>query len=140
MLRDRREIVHPDLIDLHSVLLRKIKLPKRYSITKKTWEKALVLFCNGAGAMIHEGMNLKNLGYSSLNVHVKLEILKGLFEAQFEWNDNLRKVIDDLPTEALRNDPTGRDIEGNFYWTQVNYNRCLVWITKISNSKKISNF
>ena len=121
MLRDRREIVHPDLIQLHSVLLRKIKLPKRYSITKKTWEKALVLFCNGAGAMIHEGMDLKNLGYSSLNVNVKLEILRGLLEAQFEWNENLRKVIDDLPTEALRNEPTGRDIEGNLYWTQVNH-------------------
>ena len=119
MLCDTSDTVHPDLVQLHAVLLKKIKLSKKLIITKKSWMKGLILFCNGAGGMIYEGMELQNLGYSQLSVTVKLEMLKVLMESQFDWNELVRALVDDLPVEAMRNEPTGKDIDGQRYWTQV---------------------
>lgn len=121
MLCDTNETVHPDLVQLHAVLLKKIKLSKKLIITKKSWIKGLILFCNGAGGMIYEGLELQNVGYSQLSVNVKLEMLKVLMESQFDWNELVRALVDDLPVEAMRNEPTGKDIEGQRYWTQVKY-------------------
>ena len=132
MLCDHSDIIHPDLVHLHTVLLKRVKLSKKLIITKKSWEKGLILFCNGAGGMIYEGLEVQNLGYSQVSVSVRLELLKGLMESQFDWNELVRALVDDLPVEALRNEPTGKDIDGNIYWTQVcviYYNFCPVKTT-----------
>ena len=39
------ETVPADLVHLHTVLLRRIALPKKITITKWTWEKGLNLYC-----------------------------------------------------------------------------------------------
>ena len=110
---------HSDLIKLHTNLLRKTKLPKKTLITKKTWENVLVLFCQTTGGMAEEGLELQKNGYSQLNLSLRLEILKTLMESQFDWNERIRMLVDDLPAETLRYEPTGRDIDGKIYWTQV---------------------
>ena len=119
MICDNSDTVHPDLVQLHTVLLKKIKLSKKLIITKKSWIKGLILFCNGAGGMIYEALEIQNLGYSRLSVSAKLELLKVLMESQFDWNELVRALVEDLPVEALRNEPSGRDIDGQRYWTQV---------------------
>ena len=88
-------------------------------ITKKTWENALTLFCHTTGGMTEEGVELQKLGYTQISLNLRLEILKNLMESQFDWNERIRMLCDDLPVEALRNEPTGKDIEGKIYWTQV---------------------
>merc|ERR1712013_358384 len=37
----------------------------------------------------------------------------------FDWNERIRVLVDDLPAEILRYEPTGRDIDGKIYWTQI---------------------
>lgn len=121
MINARGNEAHLDLIKLHTNLLRKTKLPKRTLITKKTWENVLVLFCQTTGGMPEEGSRLQKVGYCQLNLSLKLEILKTLMESQFDWNERIRVLVDDLPAEILRYEPTGRDIDGKIYWTQVSF-------------------
>ena len=123
MVCDPNVDIHMDLIQLHMDLLKKIKLSKNNSkkiyITKRSWENALVLFCNGPGSMVDVGTEIQNSGYSRVSLNIRLDILKHLMESQFEWNEPLRFLVDDLPVEVLRNEPTGRDIHGKTYWTQA---------------------
>ena len=124
MICDTNIDIHIDLIQLHMDLLKKIKLVKNNSkkiyITKRSWETALVLFCNGTGNMTEIGEFIENDGYSRASISMRLVILKQLMESQFEWNEPLRFLVDDLPVENLRIEPTGRDMQGKVYWTQVN--------------------
>lgn len=119
MISDHENEPHSDLIKLHTNLLRKTKLPKKTLITKKTWENALILFCHTTGGMVGEGLELQKLGYAQISLSLRLEILKNLMESQFDWNERIRMLVDDLPVEALRHEPTGKDIEGKIYWTQI---------------------
>jgi len=103
-------------------LLKKIKLVKNNSkkiyITRRSWETALVLYLNG-NDMVEIGTEIENDGYSRASIHVRLDILKHLMESQFEWNEPLRFLVDDLPIDNLRIQPTGQDINGMTYWTQI---------------------
>jgi len=119
MLSDHENEPHSDLIKLHTNLLRKTKLPKKTLITKKTFENALVFFCHTTGDMVEEGLELQKLGYTQISLSLRLEILKNLMESQFDHNERIRMLVDDLPVEALRREPTGTDIEGKIYWTQI---------------------
>ena len=119
MISDQENEPHTDLIKLHANLLRKTKLPKKTLITKKTWENALIMFCHSTGSMVCEGIELQKLGYAHISLSLRLEILKNLMESQFDWNERIRMLVDDLPVEKLRCEPTGTDIEGKIYWTQV---------------------
>jgi len=119
MISDHDNEPHSDLIKLHTNLLRKTKLPKKTLITKKTWETALILFCHTTGGMVGEGLELQKLGYAQISLSLRLEILKNLMESQFDWNERIRMLVDDLPVETLRIEPTGTDIEGKIYWTQI---------------------
>ena len=38
---------------------------------------------------------------------------------QFDWNDHVRTEVEDLAIDILRNEPVGRDVDGQIYWTQV---------------------
>jgi len=122
MICDTNIDIHMDLVQLHMDLLKKIKLVKNNSkkiyITKRSWETALVMFCNGNN-MADVGTEVENNGYSRASINIRLDILKHLMESQFEWNEPLRFLVDDLPIEALRIEPTGRDINGMTYWTQI---------------------
>ena len=127
MICDTNIEIHMDLVQLHMDLLKKIKLVKNNSkkiyITRRSWETALVLYLNG-NDMVEIGTEIENDGYSRASIHVRLDILKHLMESQFEWNEPLRFLVDDLPIENLRIQPTGQDINGMTYWTQV----CHIWI------------
>ena len=74
---------HLDLILLHMVMLRKIKLPK-IIITKKSWEKALLIFCKEARGLRQESQDLTSGGYAGLALSGRLELLKRLMEAQVQ--------------------------------------------------------
>ena len=100
------------------VMLRKIKLPK-IIITKKSWEKALSIFCKESGDLKQEGLDLTQLGYSGLCVSTRLLILKKLMESQFDRNDHVRMEVEQIEGEVLRKEPTGRDVDGQIYWTQI---------------------
>lgn len=101
------------------VMLRKIKLPK-IIITKKSWEKALIIFCKEAGGLRQESLDLSSQGYTELGLSSRLVLLKRLMEAQFDWNDHVRTEVEELAVEVLRQEPVGRDVDGHIYWTQVN--------------------
>ena len=87
-------------------------------ITKRSWERGLVLFCKKSKLLKDESDELENIGYSSLDVNVKLRILKVLIEHQFDISD-FKIVTETLPTESLRHEPAGKDVDGLFYWTLV---------------------
>ena len=74
------------------VMLRKIKLPK-IIVTKKSWEKALIVFCKEAGYLKQESMELSRLGYAGLGLSGRLELLKRLMEAQVRRVQDLRFSI-----------------------------------------------
>ena len=100
------------------VMLRKIKLPK-IIITKKSWEKALGMFCKEAGDLKQESFDLTRLGYSGLCLSTRLCLLKKLMEAQFDRNDQVRMEVEEIEGKILRQEPTGRDVDGHIYWTQI---------------------
>ena len=100
------------------VMLRKIKLPK-IIITKKSWEKALSIFCKESGDLKQESLDITRLGYSGLCLSTRLRLLKKLMEAQFDRNDQVRMEVEEIDGEILRQDPTGRDVDGHIYWTQI---------------------
>ena len=60
--------VHPDLIHVFTCLLKRVKLPKKMLITKRSWEKGLSLFCKKSKLLSSELEELENQGYSQLDV------------------------------------------------------------------------
>ena len=117
-LKDTSEKVDQDLIQIHTALLKRVKLSKKMLVTRRSWEKALLLFCKKSKLLRREsiGTELENVGYSELDVNVKLKILKVLMEAQFDVGD-FKVVTETLPVESLRHEPAGRDVDGRLYWT-----------------------
>ena len=117
-IKDQSGTVDQDLIHIHTCLLKRVKLSKKMLITKRSWEKGLVLFCKKSKLLKDESDELENIGYSSLDVNVKLRILKVLMEHQFDISD-FKIVTETLPTESLRHEPAGKDVDGLLYWTLV---------------------
>ena len=117
-IKDTSEKVDQDLIQIHTALLKRVKLSKKMLVTRRSWEKALLLFCKKSKILRREsiGTELENVGYSELDVNVKLKILKVLMEAQFDVGD-FKVVTETLPVESLRHEPAGRDVDGRLYWT-----------------------
>ena len=117
-IKDSSEKVDQDLIQIHTALLKRVKLSKKMLVTRRSWEKALLLFCKKSKILRREsiGTELENVGYSELDVNVKLKILKVLMEAQFDVGD-FKVVTETLPVESLRHEPAGRDVDGRLYWT-----------------------
>ena len=110
------EKIHPDFILIITSLLKRVKLPKKMLITRRSWEKALILFCKKLKWMKEEAEELETNGWLELDVDVKLHILKTLMEYQFDIQD-FKIVSDTLPGEMLRHLPAGRDVTGLVYWT-----------------------
>ena len=90
------------------VMLRKIKLPK-IIITKKSWEKALGMFCKEAGDLKQESLDLTRLGYSGLCLSTRLCLLKKLMEAQFDRNDHVRMEVEEIKDAEITCDVCGCD-------------------------------
>lgn len=109
---------HEDLIKIHIKLLRKLRMPK-IIITNKNWEKALVMFCERSGDLEMEGINLETSGYADTSVNVRLEILKCLMDELLVYNETVKEECDHLPRQELRQEPTGWDLKGNIFWTQM---------------------
>ena len=109
---------HEDLVHLHVVLLRNLNM-KKTIVTKKNWEKSLANFCLTTVDYNKEGFELHELGYQKLCLSLRIHILKGLMEAQFDWNIKLKDTIDEMTIEEMRQEPTGRDADGQNYWVQV---------------------
>lgn len=68
--------------------------------------------------MEYEELESSDAGYSQLDTHVKLKILKVLMEAQFDVAE-FKIISESLPVESLRHEPAGKDVEGLLYWTLV---------------------
>lgn len=57
----------------------------------------------------------------------RMEILKGLMEAQFDFNLGLLPIVEEMSVEELRQDPTGIDVEGHRYWVQVRETAAMIF-------------
>ena len=119
-IKDQSGTVDQDLIQIHTCLLKRAKWSKKMLITKRSWEKGLILFCKKSKLLKEESDELENIGYSSLDVNVKLRMLKVLMEHQFDIAD-FKIVTETLPTETLRHEPAGKDVDGLRYWTLVDH-------------------
>ena len=114
ILNTEESMLHQDFILIMTSMLKKIKLPKKMLITRRSWEKGLLQFCKKL-KMKEEAEELES-GWFDLDVDVKLLILKALMEYQFDIPD-FKIVSDTLPGEILRHLPAGRDVSGLLYWT-----------------------
>ena len=115
-LQNLSEKVNPDLIQIHTSLLKRVKLSKKMLITKRSWEKGLVLFCRKSKLLRCECEELESVGYSMLDVNIKLKILKVLMEHQFDISE-FKIVTEALHVESMRHEPAGKDLDGLIYWT-----------------------
>lgn len=116
ILNTEESKIHQDFILIMTSLLKRIKLPKKMLITKRSWEKGLLQFCKKLKWMKEEAEELEANGWLNLDVDIKLLILKALMEYQFDIPD-FKIVSDTLPGEMLRHLPAGRDVTGLLYWT-----------------------
>jgi hypothetical protein len=66
---------HPDLKQLHIVLLRKVPLPKMWVITKYNWERALLDYCKGEADLKNEAQELENNSYLNLSLVARYGII-----------------------------------------------------------------
>ena len=67
-LTDSQGIVHQDLIHVFTSLLKRAKLPKKILITKRSWEKGLILFCKKSVLLRSELEQLENHGFGQLDL------------------------------------------------------------------------
>ena len=116
ILNTEESMIHQDFILIMTSLLKRVKLPKKMLITKRSWEKGLLQFCKKLKWMKEEAEELEANGWLNLDVDIKLLILKALMEYQFDIPD-FKIVSDTLPCEMLRHLPAGRDVTGLLYWT-----------------------
>ncbi|RWS22478.1 remodeling and spacing factor 1-like isoform X2, partial [Leptotrombidium deliense] len=101
-----------ELIDLHIRLLRK----RRKYINKEKWEKALVKFIAEYSNV--EAWELERYGYKRVKLGIRLNALKHLMEAQFDFNPKFKGEVNAMESMSLRLLPIGRDVRGNQYWFQ----------------------
>ncbi|RWS07504.1 remodeling and spacing factor 1-like isoform X2 [Dinothrombium tinctorium] len=114
MIEDN-EHISEDLIELHIKLLRK----RRKYINKEKWEKALVKFIAEYSDV--EAWELERYGYKRVKLSIRLEALKRLLEAQFDYNPKFKGEVNAMEANSLRILPIGRDVYGNQYWFQIDY-------------------
>ena len=112
MLEDHTHI-HEELVELHIKLLRK----RRKWINKEKWEKTLIKFVGEYNTM--DAWELERFGYLNVKTSVRLELLKRLLEAQFDFNVKFKGEVNTLDAASLRLLPIGRDIKGNQFWYQL---------------------
>jgi len=112
MLEDHTHI-HEELIELHIKLLRK----RRKYINREKWEKSLVKFAAEYDAV--HSWELERFGYQYVRTSIRLELLKRLLEAQFDFNSKFKGEVNSLEAASLRLLPIGRDIKGNQFWYQL---------------------
>ena len=108
MLEDTTKI-REDLSMFHIKLLRRLR--KNVSIDK--WEKSVTKFAHTYSN--NDGWELERFGYRQSKLSVKLRLLKGLLEAQFDGNQKFKSEINSKQANELRHEPLGRDKLGNAY-------------------------
>ena len=106
-------IVHEELTELHIKLLRK----RRKYINKDKWEKSLVKFVSEYNNV--DAWELERFGYRGVKTGIRLELLKRLLEAQFDFNSKFKSEVNCLDANSMRIMPIGRDIKGNQFWHQL---------------------
>ena len=67
----------------------------------------------------NDAWELERFGYQRISLQLKIRLLKNLIESQFDFNEKLKKDINNKTAKELRKDPLGRDRLGNAYWYQV---------------------
>ncbi|CAG2101694.1 unnamed protein product [Medioppia subpectinata] len=102
-----------ELVELHIKLLRK----RRKYINKDKWERALVKFCAEYSNV--DSWELERYGYKNSKLSIKLELLKRLLEAQFDYNSKFKLEVNAIDAQTLRILPMGRDVNGHMYWYQL---------------------
>jgi hypothetical protein len=86
---------------------------KKY-VNKERWETGLVKFVLDYSHV--DAWELERFGYKNLKLHVRIDILKKLIEAQFDLNAKFKAEINNIESLLLRLVPIGRDLNGNQYW------------------------
>ena len=67
-LTENGKQVHPDLIQVFTSLLKRVKLSKKILITKRSWEKGLLLFCKKSKLLKSEFDELECQGFGQLDL------------------------------------------------------------------------
>ena len=105
MIEDKKH-VHNELIELHIKLLRK----RRKYINKEKWEKSLVKFIHEYSP--YDAWEMERFGYRLVKSSIKIQLLKNLLEAQFDYNLKFKSEINAVDATNLRLRPLGRDVKG----------------------------
>ncbi|KAJ6641462.1 GTP-binding protein GEM [Pseudolycoriella hygida] len=94
-----KSYVAKDLVDAIITLLRKT----RYNVSRDKWEQRLAKFCRTYSAA--DGENIMRSGFRNMETHVKLRVLKELFEHQFEYNIPFKMHVNQMMAEEQRYQP-----------------------------------
>lgn len=81
---------------------------------------------------------VENCGFQVLDTKHKLQILRKLLEAQLEddsGNQRCKRFLANANAERLRNEPLGRDRNGNWYWKFSDGNSIFVILKELANEK-----
>uniref|UniRef100_A0A1I7XVS0 PHD-type domain-containing protein n=1 Tax=Heterorhabditis bacteriophora TaxID=37862 RepID=A0A1I7XVS0_HETBA len=109
-------VVNKELIDLHLTLMRRVRMS---SVRTETWENYLMKFLATNDMLQGELFQLERYGYVHLPVSSKIQILKALCEAQFDFNPKLKEnIVATCKAFDLRLIPLGMDKSGLSYWFQ----------------------
>ena len=111
MLEGSSKKLEESLIELNIKLLRKT----RKYVNRERWEQGLVKFLYES-AQIADALELETTGYHKSTLRFKIDLLKSLLEAQFDFNQKFKTEINNIETLLLRLVPIGRDSNGNQYW------------------------
>lgn len=148
--------VHPDLIELHMKLLRKL----RKTVHQGRWERSLIKFCYQSMSN-QDAWEIERFGYKKAGLACKLRILKvgitsprgimfrhrlsssavsvrdtvlidnlllqALLEVQFDANTKFKAAINAKHASELRAQPIGKDNLGNAYWYHCD-DRCNLFV------------
>ncbi|PAV74171.1 hypothetical protein WR25_08744 [Diploscapter pachys] len=113
---DEKGRVNKELLDLHMSLMRRIRF---LSVRADNWENYLKKFLGLNESTEEELFKLERYGYVHLPVSVKIQILKALCEAQFDFNPKLKEhLVSTCKAVDLRLIPVGNDKDGLSYWVQ----------------------
>jgi len=105
--------LYESLIDIHVKLLKKTR---KYFV-RDQWEKALIRFAFGYS--YEDACEIENIGYQRTRPSIKMQLLRRLFDAQFECDSKFKATVNALEANELRILPFGRDIQGNTYWQRT---------------------